>query len=253
VAATIVTWNVHGSGSFDAEAVAAHLDAVDADLAVLQEVQHDQAAAVADAVGATGRSWCFKHSPPLRPAEGMAVLARDQALEVSCLGLTRRWNRWSWRRRILQLTSIQVDGTPVTLLHTHLTPHPAGGGRRRREARTLVDVLGSRVRTSIVAGDLNEGPDDPALARLTGAGLRDAWTTADERSGAGATNWSGGGVDQPDQRLDYVLCGSALRADRASVPEVDGPGSSWRELSDHLPLTVTISAGGAGSQRSTGS
>jgi endonuclease/exonuclease/phosphatase family metal-dependent hydrolase len=243
---TVVTWNVHGSGGLDVEAVAGHLDDTGADLVGLQEVQRAQAVAIADRIGVRDLAWCFKHRGSLRPAEGLAVLFRGRSLDVSCQALTARWRWWSWRRRIVQVGGIEVDGRPVVVVHTHLTPHPAGGPRRLHEAGLLrARLADAGTGARIVAGDLNEGPADPALSLLRHAGLQDAWEVATERSGEGSTNWSRAGATAPDQRIDYILCGPEMRVHRASVPDPGAPGRRWRALSDHLPLTVTLSVRGA--------
>jgi endonuclease/exonuclease/phosphatase family metal-dependent hydrolase len=244
---TLVTWNVHGSGGIDPADIAAHLDEVGADVAVLQEIQRPRAVAVGRLLGAAGSAWCFKHQASPTRAEGLAVVVRAQPVDAACRGLTaaRRW--WSWRRRVVQLGHVEVDGARVLLVHTHLTPHPDGQPAREREARAVLAALGEDTSRCVVAGDLNCDPTEPAMERFRGAGLSDAWEVAGTRVGAGWTNWSSADAAVPDQRLDYVLCGAGLQVDRAAVPDPDAVGATgqpepdWRARSDHLPLTVTIS------------
>jgi endonuclease/exonuclease/phosphatase family metal-dependent hydrolase len=239
-----VTWNLHGSGGVDIGAVADHLARTGAELVVLQEVDRAQAAALAAALGGTtAATWCFKHrGHPLRQAEGMAVLDLDDPGRASCRGITARWRWWSWRRRIIQLAAVEVDGLAVTLVHVHLSPHPSGAAARRRESALVVAAAGPSILagTCIVAGDLNEGPGGSGFDHLLSHGLQDGWEAAAERRGAGPTNWSSAHAALPDQRLDHVLCGHALQVERAEVPDLDGSGPDWRSLSDHLPFSITL-------------
>jgi endonuclease/exonuclease/phosphatase family metal-dependent hydrolase len=237
----MVTWNLQGTDGLDVDAVADVLRAAKPDVLFAQEVTRRQAAGIGESLSARTVSWSFKHRSFPRRAEGMATIGLTVPMHVTGHAITFPIRFWSWRRRIVQRTEIEVDGAAIGVVHAHLSPHPAGRPRRLREADGLVRADPS---TTIVVGDLNETPGGPTLQRLRTAGLHDAWSDA-VTEGPGETNWSGSREEPADQRLDYVLYGLALHADRAAVPDTTGPDRGrWARLSDHLPLTVVVSLTG---------
>ena len=243
VPVTVVTWNLQGRAGTDLAAVAAHLRSEACQVAFVQEVRWGQARRLARILGARSRHWSFKHWPLTHAAEGLAVLGIDRVVPARGHGLTARWRWWDWRRRIMQWGDVQVDGVAVTVVPTHLSPHGAGAVARAAEVEHVLAAVTGRD-PLILVGDMNESPGGPVHAALDAAGLLDAWEVAATRAGAGPTNWSGPRVGAPDQRLDFVLVGGLLRVEAAAVPtEIDDAGwSRWAALSDHLPVTATLSA-----------
>jgi len=239
---TLVTWNLQGSAGVDVEQVAASLRDAGASVVFLQEVGRRDATAISQALGAASVTWGFKHWPVIRRPEGMAVLGVVARVPATTMALTYRWRWWSWRRRIVQHARLVVDGMAISAVNAHLSPHGAED-LRRREVEQLLQCAGD-ISRSIVAGDLNDGPRGPVVGRLANAGLRDARESATSRSGGDNTNWSGTRSGPPDQCLDYVFHGEALQAVSLAVPSVpDAAGwTRWAALSDHLPVTVVLTA-----------
>jgi endonuclease/exonuclease/phosphatase family metal-dependent hydrolase len=246
---TLVSWNLKGSKGVDPRAVVDHLQAMAADVVVLQEVQAGQARAIARSLGAETRHWGFKHWPVRTWPEGMAVIGVTQPAPARTHAITQRRMIWSSRRRILQVATVRLDaeagpGLNVTLVNVHLS---SGGAAavRALEAEAIVRRIAERGREAVVAGDVNDRPGADVHARLRAAGLRDVWSAL--RGGdPGPTNWRGwvpGTPKPPTQRLDYVLVTQGLDPVAVSVPRHgDADFAPFASISDHLPLTATVAA-----------
>lgn len=251
--ATVATWNLKGSGNPDVGAVVDRLQATGADIVALQEVQWHQARAIARALEARSLRWGFKHWPVRTWPEGMAVIGVTRPATVRTQALSHRWRLWSWRRRILQVATLD----DATLVNVHLTPHGQVELRGIEIARVLA-IVADRTGPVVVSGDLNERPGGEVHTRLEAAALRDAWGLVHgahvveppsspgppRPPDRGATNWRGWtpGADRaPTQRLDYVYVSPSVAVRDARVPHPDDDdfaGFSW--LSDHLPVTADL-------------
>jgi endonuclease/exonuclease/phosphatase family metal-dependent hydrolase len=265
VALTLVSWNLKGSEGSDTAGVVDHITAAAADVVVLQEVQCRQARRIARSLGAHSWRWGFKHWPIGSWPEGMAVIGVTRPARVRTRAISRRWALWSWRRRIVQIGSVEVDpGRAVTLVNVHLSPHPHGTAIREVEAALVLRLVAEQARPAVVAGDFNDRPGAAIHGQLAAGGLRDAWrdvhavdaavdaAPASPEAGGrrpadvGATNWRGwarGTPLAPSQRLDYVLVSAELTVVSMSVPRYGQPGfERFATLSDHLPLNATVAA-----------
>ncbi|MFG1888536.1 endonuclease/exonuclease/phosphatase family protein [Micromonospora sp. NPDC049051] len=126
-----------------------------------------------------------------------------------------------------QALGITVDfsgDVRLAVVATHLQPPP--GEDPVVQARAVADfaVRYAAGRPLVVAGDLNTGPDDPAFAEFTRAGLVDALAAARPLPTSPA--------DAPRQQIDHILVTPDLAAGDAAAP----PGTA----SDHLPVVVTL-------------
>jgi endonuclease/exonuclease/phosphatase family metal-dependent hydrolase len=244
---TVLTWNLKGSEPTDIDVVADAVTGAGADLVLLQEVQQRQARRIARAVGAVSRRWSFKHWPIRTCAEGMAVIGVTVDADVHARTLTARWKLWSWRRRVLQ--EAQVEGG-LRVLNVHLSPHNAVA-TRAHEVGAVLARLNEDGRLSVVAGDLNERPNEPGVGRLLAAGLRDAWALVrpDDDEERAATNWHRWATTRggpPNRRLDYVLVSPEVAVRDVWSPRFGDDGfSSLAELSDHLPVAARLDTGTA--------
>ncbi len=240
----VLTWNLQGREHPDLDEVAGVIEGFGPDVVALQEVHRRQVRALAERLG-WASAWRFKHwSVVVRP-EGLAVLAPAPAIDLATVHLAHRLRFWSWRRRIAVRATISGPDGPLALVATHLGAG-VGDEERTRQARRTVDAVAAgpaEVVGACIVGDLNTHPGSPVLAAYGVAGFRDAWADArpDE---PGATNWRPGPRDAaPTQRLDYVLVSDSLTVLEADVPAAGEPGArAWGELSDHLPVVVTLAA-----------
>jgi endonuclease/exonuclease/phosphatase family metal-dependent hydrolase len=261
VRTTLVSWNLKGSGNPDTDAVVAYVREVEADVVVLQEVQWHQARRVARALAARSSGWGFKHWPVRTWPEGMAVIGVTRRVHVDTRALSNRWQLWSWRRRIVQVATVDASerdggdaGHPAfTLLNLHLTPH-GQVELRTVETTTVLAIVENRTGPVVVAGDFNERPGGAIHHQLAGAGLRDARgvSPGDEQPPSGGTrppdlaptNWRGwerGTTEAPTQRLDYVYVSPSIGTSTVHVPEADAVDlARFAALSDHLPVTAVL-------------
>ncbi len=96
----------------------------------------------------------------------------------------------------------------------------------------LTDVLAGRRPPVLLGGDLNEGPEGPAVGWLAER-YWDVFAAAGE--GDGFTFPTAG----PRARIDYVLVSEGVTVDRAWVGDAAG-------LSDHLPVYADVHLDGHG-------
>ena len=134
----------------------------------------------------------------------------------------------------------------MTHLH-HLVPDAAV---RDEQAASLVDWLDGAGgdRATIVVGDFNADPAEPAYARMTGAGYRSAY--AEANGGEPAVTWPSGlqgpAIDDDGDPgcLDYIWIRGAIRVVSARLafdsPAVDDPGLY---PSDHLGVAARVEIG----------
>jgi endonuclease/exonuclease/phosphatase family metal-dependent hydrolase len=237
VALVVTTWNLQGSKGIDVAAVADHVKARGTDILLLQEVQRAQSRRIARALGARSRQWAFKHAGVKTWPEGMAIIGVTRPVPARATALTRRFEPWNWRRRIMQLARV---GDDLVLVNLHLTAH-SGEAEDEERARELarVAVRLDAGRTALVGGDFNAKPSSGIFGAFTEAGLVDTWPAA---KGEGLTNWAGVKRSGPaNRRLDYVWASSGTEVVDAHVPGAADDGfDRYGRLSDHLPLTVTL-------------
>jgi endonuclease/exonuclease/phosphatase family metal-dependent hydrolase len=244
VATRVLTWNLQGRERPDLDQVAAHVEAVGADVVSLQEVTRRQARRLAACLG-WSVEWRFKHWSVVVPAEGLALLSPHPVHGPTTTHLAHRYRPWSWRRRIAVAATVVVPDGPLGVVVVHLGAG-VGDEERTRQARLAIAALGATgAPQGVVAGDLNTHPGAPVLAALESSALRDAWAQA--RPGeAGPTNWRPGPRDRPPtQRLDYVMVTAGLDVVAAEVPGAgDADLDRFAALSDHLPVAVAVSVRG---------
>jgi endonuclease/exonuclease/phosphatase family metal-dependent hydrolase len=143
-----------------------------------------------------------------------------------------------------------AGGTSVVFAVTHLHHRVDGAAERDTQAGALIDWLETApaADATIVVGDFNADPAEPAYARMEAAGFRSAYR---EANGAEpAVTWPSGlqapAIDQdgdPDC-LDYVWLRGAGRVVTASLvfdrPDVDDP---TLYPSDHFGISAHLEIG----------
>jgi endonuclease/exonuclease/phosphatase family metal-dependent hydrolase len=145
--------------------------------------------------------------------------------------------------RDLAEVHLDAGAAELVLVAAHLVSRldPANDPRRRAQAaraRAVVDALalGPAAPLVVLAGDLNDLDDSPALAPLLAdGGLFDLGAAA----AADGWTWSGGGRRE---RIDYALVPRA-EASAAVAVRVIG-GTDVEAASDHRPLVVDLWVGG---------
>ncbi len=145
---------------------------------------------------------------------------------------------WSYRRRIAELCTLELDGRRLRLANCHLAFDDAD--ERLAQAERLLARLQPG---TFVVGDLNARPGGDVLRLLLGAGLRDAWAELhpDATDTDGVTNWRSRDLDdRPANRLDCILVPQGYQVVTATVPcAVDSDLTAFRRLSDHRPGAPT--------------
>lgn len=237
----VLVFNIHAgkdaAGKPNLEGVAALVRSTRADLVLLQEVDRntarsgsvDQVAALAQA---TGYGTAF--GPSLLHYDGgeygVAILARAIGFRTtSPLPVVPVQTRagGSNEPRVALVAFAPLNGTTWHAIDTHLDP--AEGSARTQEVAHLIDVFRDQAASHepvVVGGDFNSTPDDPVLAPLKAAGLRDAWIECGEGSGVTYP------ADKPVKRIDYLFLSGDLHCAKAEV--VDSA------VSDHRPLLVSL-------------
>lgn len=211
----LATWNVHGLRA-GVEAVAARIHEEVPDLLLVQESgSRRDLRALAEATGLTVAS-----DPVVFPRRRV----RNAVLLRPALGLRShrliRFDGASWFAPRGALIA-KLHGLTAVSLHLGL-----GSGERRRHAEQLLRTLGEMRGPTVVGGDLNAHPDDPATDALSSR-YGDVWAAVGE--GAGLTIPAAG----PTARIDYLLVGPGVRALRAWTA---GDG----RLSDHLMVVADL-------------
>ncbi len=120
------------------------------------------------------------------------------------------------------------DGTVVEVANTHLDERSAD--RRGASLEQLAGWLDHSV-PRVVVGDLNADPDDPVLAALAAAGLRDAL-----RGSAGGTSHAFTGRTD-GRRIDHIFVSEEIDVVDAHVA-YDRPFG--RLPSDHWPVVAQL-------------
>ena len=161
-------------------------------------------------------------------AEGVALLARRDAHSHDPLSLTLDpSDRFEGRnQRVVLAITIQHDDRPIDVFCTHLSLSRVARTRTAAELLAFVDDVHQTTKSvaSIVVGDLNADPSEPAVALLESK-LTDAWRARRENERGGT--WP---AIAPFRRLDYVFVRGAL--------EVDGCRRIPYSGSDHLGVLL---------------
>jgi endonuclease/exonuclease/phosphatase family metal-dependent hydrolase len=179
-----------------------------------------------------------------RPEYGNAMLVRQplvaRDVERLDLGLTRSAIR----------ATIDLAGSAVDMVVTHLHHETADEAERDEQARLVIDWLSDRSRADgqIVVGDFNAEPDEPTYARMTAAGFRSAYL---EANGAEPdVTWPSGldapakDTDGPAGCLDYIWVRGSIAVESCRLV-FDRPavGDPTLYPSDHLGISARLTVG----------
>jgi endonuclease/exonuclease/phosphatase family metal-dependent hydrolase len=141
--------------------------------------------------------------------------------------------------RAFLAVTLDLPGTPVRLLTTHITVGPgADDSAALAEQRVALQAAqidavtraaadsGERV---VVLGDLNVGPDDPKLDGLERAGLLEVDR---ERNAPTGNNRFDAPGSPAENKIDYVFV--------RGLTQVGEPETYWVPSSDHRPLVAVL-------------
>ena len=235
----VATYNIQ-AGAGDLRRIADEIEAMDADLVALQEVDvhwHqrsgfvDQATELGRMLGAEIRFAPIYRLPGTegRPARefGVALLSKLPIERWSNDSLTRlstqETNPIPVRMPGLLRAVVNFRGTRITVLTTHLD-YRSDPAIRRAQVDDLIRVLQQNSGPTILAGDLNATPEALELQPLFER-LMDAWRTSKD---AGYTYPAAA----PTKRIDYVLYSHPFVQVDARVPE--------SAIADHRPVIVSL-------------
>ena len=240
--ASVLVYNIHAGkdagGVDNLERVAALVDSVNADIALLQEVDRnttrsgriDQPATLARL---TKRHIAFGKSLDFQGGEyGIAILSRWPIVSETTFALPvdppQERSGGSYEPRAALRVIVAAPGGPLAIVNTHLDAS-ADDRWRRQEIRTLiaiVDSLRERDVPTFAGGDLNSTPESAVQATLRTAKLRDAWSVCG--SGDGLTY----PADSAVKRIDYLYLTGSATCTRAVVVK--------SLASDHRPVLFTV-------------
>ncbi|HEV8354173.1 MAG TPA: endonuclease/exonuclease/phosphatase family protein [bacterium] len=227
---TVATYNIHEALNYwslpDPEAVARTIETLNADVIGLQEV---------------GRGWNVNggpdllawlrwrlpqyrvvYAPMLGDLVGHVILSRYPIKESGWRHYPRRASRLSYG---LTWAVIPTSVGDLLFIATHFSPYAGYEADRAGQAGDLLDFWAGRPR-SVLVGDFNAVPDEPAIQRLLGAG----WLDVAAPHGLDRTFTYASG--QPHERIDYIF----------STPDVDSLAAAVPPTlaSDHLPVTARV-------------
>ena len=240
VALRVMTYNIqYGGGNI--EMTSAAIRAADPDLVALQEVDvHwgarsafvDQASVLAERLGMQVRFAPIYRLPGADasspPREfGVALLSKHPITSFTNRPLTRHSTQAesappSPAPGLLDAT-VEVRGTPIRVLNTHLD-YRSDPAVRHQQAQEVLAAIGASTAPTLMFGDLNAAPTAPELQPLL-ARLRDSWPASSD------PGWTYPAV-QPTERIDYALVSPQFRVVAARVPDT--------KASDHRPVVVDL-------------
>jgi endonuclease/exonuclease/phosphatase family metal-dependent hydrolase len=194
----VATWNIRAARSATLDEIAAELQAMQADIMGLQEVDFrvrrtgftDQAAALATALTA---HYVFAASIKWDGGDyGLALVSRWPLVEVRRHRLDQ--TEYGEPRIVLEVT-VCASGRPLRVFNHHAS---VGSRSRLSGLARLRELAAPHMRGWVVVlGDFNEGPAGPAVRSLLDAGLVDVGAEQNMNTAAGG-------------RIDYLLLDAAL-------------------------------------------
>jgi endonuclease/exonuclease/phosphatase family metal-dependent hydrolase len=239
----VMTYNTHSCGGMDGRVsprrIARIISQQSPDIVALQEVDHgrsrsrgeDQATLIAHSLG-YHVVFCRTVSHGDKDHYGHALLSRHPIETVKVAPLPQIAGGWWPESRGALWARIEIDGTLVNVVTTHLGLNP----RERlvqMEALLGPDWLGPVIATEpvVLCGDFNLSPGSPPY-RLAMKKLRDVQSRR-----AGHRPLATFSSARPLLQLDHIFVSAHFETDRAFVPRDD----LTRLASDHLPLLADLS------------
>jgi endonuclease/exonuclease/phosphatase family metal-dependent hydrolase len=218
----VLSYNVRSLRD-DAQAVATVIRACQPDIACIQEAPRflrwrSKCAALARESGlvvVTGG----------RPAGAMLLLASLRVNVIAARDVLLSKKRGLHQRGIA-LAELEIDGARIVVGSIHLDLDAAERRRHVDEILLRASAFGA---PSVLAGDINEEPSEPAWQALTKQ-YRDAYAVAPK---GGEYTYS---ATAPAKRIDAIFVDPQLQVVECGVPDVPG----IEQASDHRPLLALL-------------
>ncbi|WP_225794701.1 poly(A) polymerase [Streptomyces aculeolatus] len=220
------------------------LEAADADVIALQEVEADLLALLMRAPWVRA-GYTLGTDPGGRDVadSGLLLLSRLPVREAG-------WHRLGPHKAVTAVT-VATSAGPLVVAAVHLSSdHSADGAAlRRAQLARLADGLGGVAGDLVLAGDFNDGGDAPATA----LGLADVWTEVHGPSDRTPTFDPGANplaavssLSGRAGRLDRVLLRPGRWRAAAAVLRGDSPAADGLYASDHYGVEAELRPGAAG-------
>ncbi len=180
-----------------------------------------------------------------RPEYGNSLLIREPLVGLEVERTDLGWNRSAHRVLV-----VLPGGTSARVVVTHLHhPGPDEAIRDEQAAAILAWLeTGPAADATILLGDFNADPDEPAPARLRAAGFRSAYSEANGHEPA--VTWPSGlqapamDTDGEPECLDYIWLRGAVRVETARlVFDRPDPADPTLYPSDHLGIAAHLEIG----------
>jgi len=149
-----------------------------------------------------------------------------------------------YRRQAL-FVHLDVEGTPLWVVNTHLSWKAEDSASRRAQAEELVRLCGSLEGPVLAGGDFNAAPAEPPIRMMREAGFSDLFAALHpEKPGITWDNRNlhiqSHTVRFPDRRIDYLLLrGKELKPARCEVV-CDVPAAGGLCPSDHYGVLADL-------------
>ncbi|MDN5894633.1 MAG: endonuclease/exonuclease/phosphatase family protein, partial [Nocardioides sp.] len=228
----VMAWNLRMGygmdGTFDVDGVARTIAAEEPDVVLLSEVDRGWLLnGGQDQLALLGRTLDLDvhFGPAADPVWGDAILTRLPVDDVDSVALEPFGAVTG--AQVLAAT-VSKDDVAYEVLSTHVQPHEDPVDGSREQAMAIADYAQRRFDRSgnpvVFGGDFNLQPGDPSWDQIINDGFVDALS--------GARPLMTSPADAPEQQIDHVFASGDLHA--------SDPGLVPTELSDHLPVLVTV-------------
>jgi endonuclease/exonuclease/phosphatase family metal-dependent hydrolase len=138
--------------------------------------------------------------------------------------------------RSIVMASINVNGTPITLINTHLDPYDHA--LRLAQATEVTTWSAAQPENRILAGDMNAWPDQTSIGHFNKT-YYDSWTVAANQGAT--TTFSGNSGETKKGRIDYIFYSKNSRNLSVKSSRVyDTRDSNGVMPSDHRPVLTTF-------------
>lgn len=229
---TLVDWNLHYGVSpltaVDLEGIAQTIEAQDADVVTLQEVERgwifgggaDMATWLSHRLGMT-----IEFAPAADRQFGNAVLSRSGMTDVAIHDLP--YGDGPQNRSALA-TTVTTPSGPLRVTSVHLQHRASNTPTRLDQLAALADAE-TVTPPALLAGDLNATPGSPEVTFLTDAGWVSAIDVAGDPDALTSTS------TDPTERIDWIF-GQGVTFESAEV-------LTGQTESDHLPVVARFTLG----------